>query len=157
LARSNVSSPGVRIEVQPSARFDALATYRLLWLASSKDAWTTAAFRDSTVACGSLVGPQIEARVRFHVVPQNLSFDVGGALVLRGDFAKNAPGALGEAAAYVYAQVTGTMEFRSVCQTELEPNRLHCTRAKPAAELGGARVPRTFPPAGPIVTGVRCP
>jgi len=109
IARSNMSSPGVRFELSPHRKLDAFAAYRLVWLASSRDAWTTAGLRDPTGNSGSFVGQQAEARVRWHVLPKNLSLDVGGALLVRGDFAKTAPDAAKEPAAYVYSQLTGTI------------------------------------------------
>jgi hypothetical protein len=109
IARSNVSSPGVRFEVQPHRAVDAFAAYRLLWLASARDAWTTAALRDPAGDSGSFVGQQVEARVRWHVLPRNLSFDVGGALLLRGELAADAPSAKTSAPVFVYTQVTGTI------------------------------------------------
>jgi len=109
IARSNVSSPGVRFEVQPHRTVDAFAAYRLVWLASARDAWTPAAVRDPTGDSGRFVGQQVEARVRWHVLPRNLSFDVGGALLVRGAFATDAPGAKDATPIYVYTQLTGTI------------------------------------------------
>lgn len=109
IARSNVSAPGLRFEVQPHRAVDAFAAYRLVGLASATDAWTTAALRDPSGNAGSLVGQQVEARVRWHVFPRNLVIDVGGALFVRGDFARNAPGGEAPPSVYVYSQVTGTI------------------------------------------------
>jgi hypothetical protein len=109
IARSNVSSPGVRFEVQPYRTVDAFAAYRLVWLASARDAWTTAALRDPTGEAGSFVGQQVEARVRWNVLPRNLSFDLGGAVFVRGEFAKHAPNGKEAPPVYVYSQVTGTI------------------------------------------------
>lgn len=73
IARSNMSSPGLRVEVRPHRMLDALAAYRLAWLASPRDGWTTAALRDPSGASGSFVGQQAETRVRWHMLPRNLS------------------------------------------------------------------------------------
>ncbi len=109
IARSNLNSPGVRLEVQPHRAVDAFAAYRLVWLASARDAWTTAGLRDPSGAAGNFVGQQAEARVRCQVLPGNLSFDFGSAVLIRGAFAENAPGGSGPSSLYVYTEVTGTI------------------------------------------------
>lgn len=108
-ARSNVSSPGLRVEVTPHRKVDAFAAYRLFWLASARDAWTTAGLRDAMGGSGSFLGQQLEARIRWQALPRNLVFEVGGAYVLRGGFAQEAPGARSTPPAFVYTQVTGTI------------------------------------------------
>lgn len=109
LARSNLSSPAVRVELWPEAHVDAFAAYRMVWLASARDAWTTAGQRDPSGESGRFVGQQVEGRLRLHVFPKNLTLDVGGAYLARGRFATDAP--LGRKAdpIYVYTQLTGTI------------------------------------------------
>ena len=68
--------------------------------------WTTAGLRDERRAAGRFVGHNAEARLRWHALPGNLSFELGGALLLRGRFAREARGGRGAPAAYVYTQVT---------------------------------------------------
>jgi Alginate export len=109
IARNNLSSPAIRLEVQPHQTVDAFTAYRLVWLASARDAWTPGPLRDPSGDSGSFVGQQLEARVRWHVVPRSLSFDLGGAVLVRGDFASHAPGAKGAPSGYVYSQITGTL------------------------------------------------
>lgn len=108
LARSNLSSPGLRLEVTPHERVDGFVAVRPVWLASARDAWTTASLRDASGASGSFVGDQLEARVRWQVLPRNLSLDVGGAVLLRGEFARKVA-ARDEPAAYLYGQLTGAL------------------------------------------------
>lgn len=109
IARSNVSSPGVRVAVAPHARVEAFAAYRLVWLASARDAWTTAGVRDPSGEAGSFVGQQIEARVRWHAVPKNLALELDVAYLRRGRFAREAPGTRDAPAAYIAAQLTATI------------------------------------------------
>ncbi len=109
IARSNLNSPGVRLEVQPHRAVDAFAAYRLVWLASARDVWPTAGLRDVSGSTGRFVGQQAEARVRCQVLPGNLSFDLGSAVLVRGAFAENAPGGSSPSSVYVYTQVTGTI------------------------------------------------
>ncbi len=107
--RSNLNSPGLRIEVAPHKKVDAFAMYRPFWLASSRDFWTKAKLRDPTGESGSFVGQQIEARVRWNVLPKNLAFDVGAAYLAPGRFMKDAPGGRDAPPFFTYAQVTGTI------------------------------------------------
>lgn len=109
IGRSNLSSPGLRLEVQPHRTLDAFAAHRLVWLASARDAWTTAALRDPTGDSGSFVGQQVEGRVRWHLLPKNLAFEVGSALFARDGFARRAPNGDSTPSVYVYSQVTGTI------------------------------------------------
>lgn len=104
-ARSNVISPGARLEVVPHARFEAMATYRLYWLASRSDTWIPAGIREPD-APSSFVGHQVEARGRWHVIPKNLSFEAGAARLVRGAFARVAREA---PATFVYFQLTATI------------------------------------------------
>lgn len=108
-ARSNIHSPGVRFEVTPHRMVDAMVAYRWTWLASKKDAWTTAGLRDKTGASGDFIGSQIEGRVRVSPFPRNLAFDVGGAYLMRGGFALDAKDAKNDPAIYFYSAVTGTL------------------------------------------------
>lgn len=108
-ARSNLQTPGVRISVTPSSKLDAFASYRLFWLASGTDAWTTAAVRDSTGSSGTFLGEHIEVMVRWSPWPKNLSLEGGAAYLRRGEFANTAPDTRTSNAAYVYTQLTLTL------------------------------------------------
>jgi hypothetical protein len=57
-ARSNISTPGVRVELKPSAAISAMVGYRAVWLASDRDQFTTARLQDPTGNSGSFVGNQ---------------------------------------------------------------------------------------------------
>lgn len=105
-ARSNIRSPGVRVEVAPHARVDLMVDYRPYWLASDRDAWTTAGLRDPTGGAGGFVGHQVEWRARGRPVSGRVTLDVGGAVLVRGSFAREAEGGRGGGAAWFYGQVT---------------------------------------------------
>ena len=105
-ARSNIHSPGVRVAVAPNKKLDAFASYRLFWLASSKDAWVTAGVRDTMGMSGTFLGQHVEVQLRWSPLPKNLSVEGGAAYLRRGEFAKTAPDTRTEAATYVYTQVT---------------------------------------------------
>ncbi|MBM4358069.1 MAG: alginate export family protein [Deltaproteobacteria bacterium] len=109
VARSNVRTPGLRLEVRPHARVDAFVSHRAIWLASETDAWTTAGLRDATGKSGSFVGQQLEGRVRWHVFPRNLALEIGGAALFRGRFAETVAGHKDASSLYGYAQLTVTL------------------------------------------------
>ena len=109
LARSNISSPGMRIEAKPSRNLSGFAGYRAVWLASSKDQFTTGKLQDPTGHSGSFVGQQIEAQLQYNVVPDNLALEIGGAYLIHGKFLEKAPNAPHEGdTTYFYVSVTAT-------------------------------------------------
>jgi hypothetical protein len=93
--RSNLHSPGLRFETKPHAIVDAQLASRPMWLASSRDTWTTSGVQDPSGASGAYLGTQAEARVRVHPFRGNHTIDVGVAHTWLGSFAKSAPGATG--------------------------------------------------------------
>lgn len=106
-ARSNLETPGVRLEIAPSKRLDAMVGYRLFWLASARDAWTTAGLQDASGRAGDFLGEQIEARLRYEVLPGNLELEFGGALMTHGTFQREVSGAPAAAnSTYGYAAAT---------------------------------------------------
>jgi hypothetical protein len=109
LGRANVSSPGIRVDLAPYRTVDFFGVYRAVWLASARDAWTTAGLRDTLGDSGIFVGHQVEGRVRWHVWPQNISLDVGGVYLMRGAFAEAVVGGDLSPTVYFYAQITGTI------------------------------------------------
>ena len=109
LARSNISSPGMRIEAKPTRDLSGFAGYRALWLASGKDQFTTARLQDPTGRSGRFVGHQIEAEMQYNLVPGNLALQIGGAYLIQGRFLENAPNAPREGnTTYVYASAMAT-------------------------------------------------
>lgn len=107
-ARSNISTPGVRLEAKPGS-LSGMLGYRAVWLASSRDQYTTGRLRDPTGESGSFLGHQIEAQVQYNVLPGNVALEVGGAHLFHGSFLKqvqNGPAA-GDTT-YVYAAATVT-------------------------------------------------
>jgi hypothetical protein len=108
-ARANISSPGVRFELKPSAAFSTMVGYRAVWLASDRDQYTTAKLQDPTGQTGSFVGNQLEAQVQYNLLPGNVALELGGAYLLHGDFLDHAPNAPREGdTTYLYAAATFT-------------------------------------------------
>ena len=93
VARTNVITPGVRIETVPSKRIDLMMSYRLLWLAEATDAFSGTGVRDATGSSGRFAGQQFDARVRTWIVPERLRFEVDGVWLAKGRFLTSAPNA----------------------------------------------------------------
>ncbi len=107
-ARSNLSSPGLRMQVSPSAgAVTAFVAHRWYWLASGRDAWTTSGMRDPTGESGRFLGQQFEGLLRWHIRPKTLSIEVGAAHFFRDGFAVDAPGGRGDASSILYTQFNG--------------------------------------------------
>lgn len=93
VGRANFSSPGLRLEITPDPKWDAFATWKVLYLASATDAFSTTGVRDATGRSGSFAGNQFDARVRYWIVPQKLRFEVNAAYLAKGNFLRAAPNA----------------------------------------------------------------
>lgn len=105
-ARSNINTPGVRLQLQPTQGVTAFFAYRAYWLASKKDTWTTSGVRDASGDSGSFVGSQLEMRLRWDVVPGNVRLETGAAHLFAGKFADDAPNGNDQGdATYVYTQL----------------------------------------------------
>lgn len=93
LARTNIETIGVRLEATPSKRLDWFAAYRPIWLAVREDSFSSTGVRDAAGKSGRFAGHQVEARVRYWLVPSRLRFEFDGLLLAKGRFLKNAPNA----------------------------------------------------------------
>ena len=107
-ARSNLHTPGIRIQVKPRSDMSAFLAYRPFWLAEQRDAWTTSGLRDVTGDSGTFLGHQLDGRFRWDLVPGNVRFECGAAGLLRGGFVRDAPGANPGDPLVVYAQTAFT-------------------------------------------------
>ncbi len=114
IARSNISSPGYRLILKPNATVTANIAHRAYWLASRRDAWNytpvtaSGTLQDATGRSGDFVGHQIEAWVTWNLMPKNIILEGGWAHLIKGQFARNAPGAPRDHGDvdYFYAQTT---------------------------------------------------
>jgi hypothetical protein len=93
LGRNNISSLGARLEFTPDARWDGFLHYSANWLDSAYDSFATTGVRDPAGQSGAFAGHEIEARVRYWVVPKLLRLDTGGAVIINGRFLDDAPNA----------------------------------------------------------------
>ena len=91
--RTNLLSPGARLEVSPGKRFDAFIGYRALLLADSHDAFSNTAVRDASGNSGRFAGHQFDLRLRYWLLPQYLRAEIDGVYLAKGRFLKAAPNA----------------------------------------------------------------
>jgi hypothetical protein len=108
IGRANIMTPGLRIEAAPGKRVDAFAVYRAMWLADRTDAFSTTNVRDSSGRSGRFAGHQLEARVRYWLVPGFLRAEVNALWLARGRFLRDAPNAPREDARYLATGVMAT-------------------------------------------------
>ncbi len=109
LTPANLDAPGFRIEVKPSARWDARFYYHAAKLASATDAWVIARLRDPTGQSGRFIGHTLDARARYWVRPDSLRLELGGSALFYGEFASTvANGPTGDHTLFGYAQLTYT-------------------------------------------------
>lgn len=93
VGRANIATPGVRFEATPSKRLDWFCVYRAMWLASDEDSFSTTGVRDATARSGDFAGHQVEARVRYWLLPARMRLEVNGLLLAKGHFLRDAPNA----------------------------------------------------------------
>ena len=67
--------------------------YRAMWLAAEVDAFSTTGVRDASGRSGDFAGHQVEARLRYWIVPARLRFEFDGLLLRKGQFLRDAPNA----------------------------------------------------------------
>jgi hypothetical protein len=95
MGRANLRSPGLRFELAPTSRLDAFITYRAFWLESATDTFSTSGVRDPQGASGDFAGNQIDGRLRYWVIPQQLRFELDAIWLAKSRFLREAPNAPG--------------------------------------------------------------
>lgn len=93
IGRANIATPALRVEIAPDRRLDAFAAYRAMWLASRTDAFSFTGVRDASGRSGSFAGHQLEARVRYWIVPAALRGEINAVWLAKGHFLRVAPNA----------------------------------------------------------------
>ncbi len=91
IARTNLVSSGVRLDVKPSARWDGFVSVRGAELDEARDSFGGSGVRDTSGASGDDAGTLAEFRARYWLVPRSQRIEFGGALLKRGEFLKSAP------------------------------------------------------------------
>lgn len=108
--RSNIHSPGARIQVEPTRNLKAYLSYRAYWLASRRDGWQGASgLRDPSGTSGSFLGHQFFLRTQWKL-HANLSMEVGTAWRIDGTFQSRAPGSPGQGNT-LYSYIQSTFRF----------------------------------------------
>lgn len=93
VGRANLASPGLRLELEPTRHIDAFVAWRGLWLAEKTDAFATSGVVDRSGSSGSYAGQQIDARLRWWLLPKKLRLEVNGVYIAKGRFLTTAPNA----------------------------------------------------------------
>jgi len=93
LGRTNLSTPGIRIEASPTKRLDGFAVYRALWAASATDAFSTTGVRDASGASGRFAGHQIEGRLRYWLLDKRLRAEFNATWLIKRGLLRDAPNA----------------------------------------------------------------
>jgi len=109
LTPANLSAPGFRIQVTPSDRWDGWFQYHAAHLAAKTDSWVIARLRDPSGQSGKFIGHELDARVRYWVVPNSLRLELGASGLIFGRFPKTVPnGPEGNGTLFGYTQLTFT-------------------------------------------------
>lgn len=92
--RSNINSPGYKLDISPRKDVSLRFQQRLVWLAEGGDCWGGAACTSATApglagGNGSYVGDQVGFTGRYNF-NSSLNFDAGWYHLFKGDFAKSA-------------------------------------------------------------------
>ncbi|HEV2567782.1 alginate export family protein [Sphingomonas sp.] len=92
IARTNLISPGVRLEAVPDKKTDWFVSYRPMWLASRFDSFSSTGVRDASGRSGRFAGHQVDSRIRRRVSPW-LTLEADAVLLRKGRFLTEAPNA----------------------------------------------------------------
>lgn len=91
-ARNNINSPGTRLFLVPHRDVTSFLAYRAWWMADSKALWQPANLIDPTGRSGDFMGHTVELAIRWDA-HDNVSLEGGWQTLIKGNFARNAPGA----------------------------------------------------------------
>ncbi|MET0375709.1 MAG: alginate export family protein [Rhizorhabdus sp.] len=108
ILRSNVVTPGIRIESVPDKRTDFMVSLRPMWLAAREDAFSSTGVRDASGRSGNFAGTQFDGRIR-HQPLSWLRLELDAVLLAKGRFLRDAPNApAGHWTRYVSMNATAT-------------------------------------------------
>lgn len=93
VGRSNLSSPGLQLELEPSRNVDAFIAWRGLWLAEKSDGFASTGVVDRSGRSGDYAGQQLDSRLRVWLKPKTLRLEVNAVLLEKGRFLTSAPNA----------------------------------------------------------------
>lgn len=92
IVRSNLLSPGLRIEAAPNAKTDFMVSLRSFWLAAAEDAFSSTGVRDASGRAGDFAGHQLDARLRY-ALAKAVRLEADVVLLAKGRFLREAPNA----------------------------------------------------------------
>lgn len=104
VARFNLLSPELRLEVKPIENAVWMFAWRPVALFSDRDAWTAARVQDATGSTNGFVGHQIETRFRWNILPKSVRLEAGLAYLTSGEFQEDAPNGQSDDSFYGYFQ-----------------------------------------------------
>jgi hypothetical protein len=107
ISRSNLSSPGIRVEWETGSASDMMAMIRRIALDQPRDSFAASGLRDAAGASGREVGTQIEMRYRHRLGDGRASLEMGAAGVAAGRFLRATAGkSADETSVYIYSSAT---------------------------------------------------
>lgn len=84
----NLIQPALELRFHPDDKTEAGGFYRVIWLASAKDAWVNAGRSDPTGDAGSFVGQEFDLYLKRQLT-KHFSIEVGYAYFLPGSFVRD--------------------------------------------------------------------
>lgn len=107
LARSNIVSPGVRMELAPAPRWDVMALWRPAWVHNRRDRFGNNGPADPRGRSGRFAGHMLELRLGHWLVEKTVRLETGTALLTSGRLLEEAPNSPGFGdTRYAYGQMT---------------------------------------------------
>ncbi|WP_460101827.1 alginate export family protein [Sessilibacter sp. MAH4] len=101
--RSNISTPGVKLNLKPTSQTKVLVGLRGFWLAEETDAFSGARIPASADNSDTYIGTQLEARWQWTSISKKIKVDLTGAYLNAGDVLENNDK---NDSTFVYAAVT---------------------------------------------------
>lgn len=91
--RSNISSPAIRLELEPSNRTESFISYRAGFLSRAQDSFADTGVQDETGRAGKFAGHQFEGGVTHDLIPNRVKLTAGAVYLAKGRFLTLAPNA----------------------------------------------------------------
>lgn len=107
LARTNILSPGLRMEAAPAPGWDVMTLWRPSWVYDRRDRFGNGGPTDPSGASDRFVGHMVEVRVGHWLIDKTLRLEAGTAILTSGALLQQAPNAAGFGdTRYAYGQMT---------------------------------------------------
>jgi len=91
--RSNMSSPAIRLELEPSDLTEGFISYRAGFLSRAQDSFADTGVQDETGSAGKFAGHQLEVGVTHDLIPDRVRLAAGAVYLAKGRFLTLAPNA----------------------------------------------------------------